>query len=54
MTQSNHLFLIRRKNPRHFYLESSEGKPSGKNTEAAFGSQEMRAEDCLASDSGQL
>lgn len=42
---------IRRGNPWQFYLESTEGRPSGKNTEAAFGPQEMSAEVCLASDS---
>lgn len=51
MTQSNHLLPIRRGNPWQFYLESTEGRPSGKNTEAAFGAQEMRAEVCLASNS---
>lgn len=45
MTQSNHLFHIRKGNSRQFYLESTESKPEGKNIEAAFGPQEMSVEE---------
>lgn len=45
MTQSNHLFHIRKGNSRQFYVESTESKPEGKNIEAAFGPQEMSVEE---------